>query len=423
MRSLLPSLLRMAFPERHPHFSFTREHAPLPVPGAPLDLYVHLPFCRQICAFCPYVKHTYDAHVAASYQDALLRELQCYRSAWGEAQVRSVYFGGGTPSLTPGIIESTISWLARSFHLTGEIGAEVHPLDATHEVLRRLKDTGVTMVSLGVQSFNTRLLGLLGRGYDEALAMAACDRVLDAGFETADIDLIFALPGQRLDECVADFARVADMGFGQLSAYPLIQFADTALAARLREEGVRLPSPHTERRMLCAIVAEARRAGYERSSIWSFNRPGAARYTTVTRDSFLGIGAGASSRLAAQFRVNTFSIPDYVEATRAGSPVALSTRMNEGDRMAYWLFWRCYDTAIDLGRFEELFGREPPGHLQLVFQLLCATGLARREGSILRLTDTGAYLFHLVEKHYTHSYLEKLWAACRCEAWPQRVVL
>ena len=423
MWSPLPALLRMAFPERHVRFSFTRPHTNLPPPSEPLDLYIHLPFCRQVCAFCPYVKQVHDARTAAAYQDALLRELQRYRSAWGVAQVRSVYFGGGTPSLTPDIIESTMSWLVRSFHLTGEVGAEVHPLDATHGVLQRLKDTGVTMVSLGVQTFSDRLLHLLGRGYDGAQAAVACNAVLGAGFDMADIDLIFALPGQALDESVADFARAANMGFGQISAYPLIQFSDTALAMRLRAAHVKLPSWREERRMLTALVRRARDAGYERSSIWSFNRPGVARYTTVTKDSFLGIGAGASSRLGDRFQVNTFSIPDYVEATRTGNPAALSTRMNEGDRMAYWLFWRCYDTSIDLERFRELFGRELPGRLQPVLQLLCATGLARREGSILRLTDTGAYLFHLVEKEYTHSYLEKLWAACRREPWPEKVAL
>ena len=423
MQSPLPPLLRIAFPERHIHFSFTRPNTALPSPSEPLDLYIHLPFCRHICAFCPYVKQVYDARTAAEYQHALLRELEHYRSEWGEAQIRSVYFGGGTPSLTPEIVETTLSWLARRFHLSREVGVEVHPLDATAEVVQRLKGAGVTMVSLGVQTFSDRLLRLLERGYDAAQVTAACDAVLNAGFGTADIDLIFALPGQRLEESLTDFARATAVGFEQISTYPLIQFADTALAARLRATNVRLPSRREERRMLDALVRSARDAGYERSSIWSFNRPGAARYTTVTRDSFLGIGAGASSRLADRFQVNTFSVPDYIEATRNGSPAGLGTRMNNGDRMAYWLFWRCYDTVIDLGRFRELFGRELPGRLRLVFQLLCSIGLAHREGSMLRLTDSGAYLFHLVEKNYTHSYLERLWAACRREPWPQRVVL
>ena len=423
MTPLLPSLLRMLFPGRHSSFIFTGHHTPLPPPREPLNLYIHLPFCRRICAFCPYVKQVYDTATAAAYGEALLRELEGYRAAWGGVEVASVYFGGGTPSMTPELIEQTMAWLARSFRPGGEVGVEVHPLDATPDVLSRLRGSGVTMVSLGVQTFNNRLLALLGRGYDAAQATDACERVLKAGFDSVDIDLIFALPGQSVDEAMEDFAVAARLGAGQISAYPLIQFADTPLAARLESEGVRLPSRRTERRMLDALVHQARSAGYERSSIWSFNRPGAQRYTTVTRDSFLGIGSGASSRLGDQFRVNTFSVSDYIAATRGGSPTALSTHMNEGDRMAYWLFWRCYDTAIDTERFEALFGERMPRGLRATLHLLRAAGLTRNEGPTIRLTDGGAYLFHLVEKQYTHSYLEKLWAACREEAWPDTVRL
>jgi oxygen-independent coproporphyrinogen-3 oxidase len=173
--------------------------------------------------------------------------------------------------------------------------------------------------------------------------------------------------------------------------------------------------------MLNAVVRQARDAGYDRSSIWSFNRPGSARYTTVTRESFVGVGAGASSRFGDRFQVNTFDVNEYIEATRSGSPAALSTWMNEGDRMAYWLFWRCYDTSFDIDDFAQRFGRPVPGAVRTALQLLLALGLARRHGNSIRLTDCGAYLFHLVEKQYTHSYLEPLWAACRKHPWPECV--
>ncbi len=421
---LLPPLLRLAFPEPHHAFDFVPPaHAMPSAPEGPLHLYVHLPFCRQICAFCPYVKQVYDVETAATYTDALLRELERYRQAWGAFGVASVYFGGGTPSLTPDIVERVLSWLQPNGGPGGEVGMEVHPLDAGAPLLRRLRDCGVTMVSLGVQTFNDRLLAVLGRGYNAGTAVAACQRALAEGFETVDIDLIFALPGQTLSEAVHDFATAASLGAGQISAYPLIQFADTPLAARLSSQGVRLPTRRAEERMLAAVVQQSRSAGYERSSIWSFNRPGAPRYTTVTRDSFLGIGAGASSRLGDRFQVNTFAVEEYIAATRSGIPAALSTRMNEGDRQAYWLFWRCYDTSIDTDRFRVLFGREMPAAVHASLSALRALGLVRREGPEYRLTDRGAYLFHLIEKEYTHSYLERLWSACRREAWPQQVRL
>ncbi len=423
MSSLLPPLLRAFFPEPHKGFRFTRDTSMHCLSPAVLDLYIHVPFCRRICSFCPYVKQVYDPDTAAAYGTALLRELQSCRDAWGDIPVKSVYFGGGTPSMTPEIVETTMSWLARNYYPGGEVGVEVHPLDARPDVMRSLRAAGVTMVSLGVQTFSDRLLAMLGRGYDATRARVACGHVLSAGFDAVDIDLMFALPGQSVQETRNDVSTACELGADQVSCYPLINFADTPLGQQLRNAGVKLPSQRIERQMLNAVVTQAGKAGYQRSSIWSFNKPGAPRYTTVTRDSFVGIGAGASSRIDGHFRVNTFSVDAYIESTRNGSPSALCTRMNEGDQMAYWLFWRFYDTVIDMERFRVMFGRQMPGGVRAALQLLRWLGLMHREGEVLRLTARGAYLFHRIEKEYTHSYLEPLWSACRQEAWPSTVSL
>ena len=176
--------------------------------------------------------------------------------------------------------------------------------------------------------------------------------------------------------------------------------------------------------MLKTIVKKTQNAGYRRTSIWSFNRRETVRYTTVTRDAFIGIGAGASSRIGNYFWLNTFSVAAYIKAMETGSsPMALSTRLNEGDKMAYWLFWQFYNTAIDTGTVETIFGRDLPRRIKEFLSLLGLLGMARREGTSIRLTDTGAYLFHLVEKGYTHAYLETLWQACSQEAWPRMVTL
>jgi oxygen-independent coproporphyrinogen-3 oxidase len=423
MAPLLPQVLRMLFTGRRRRFAFTHQEVPLPPRPDDLNLYIHLPFCRHLCPFCPYVKQAFDRDTADAYRDALLRELDTWRHAWGPVPVASVYFGGGTPSMTPDIIEAVMSRLRCDLRPGAEVGVEAHPLDARPDVLRSLRACGVTMLSLGVQTFSDRLLRMLGRDYDSRRAREACESVLEAGFDGMDIDLIFAIPGQSVGEAMADVAAAIATGAGQVSAYPLIQFSDTPLAAHLKSAEARLPSRRTEQRMLQAVVQQARKAGYERSSIWSFNRPGAPRYTTVTRDAFVGIGAGASSRMGDWFWLNTFSAPEYIRVAGNGDPPALATRLDEGARMAYWLFWRCYDTVIDTVRFRTLFGRGLPGAIRATLALLQLTGLARIDGETIRLTDTGAYLFHLVEQAYTHAYLEKLWAACRREAWPGAVEL
>ena len=196
MRRLLPSIFRLLFSGKASPFVFEPQEVMLPSNPSSINLYIHLPFCRHICPFCPYVKEVYDPKQSAAYQRALIKELKGYRGRWGEVKVDSVYFGGGTPSLTPEIIGETLDWIKGNFRLNNEIGVEVHPRDATSPVLKSLKDSGVNMVSLGVQTFNDRRLKVLGRDYNSKLAREACRRVLGAGFSTVDIDLIFALPAR-----------------------------------------------------------------------------------------------------------------------------------------------------------------------------------------------------------------------------------
>jgi len=175
--------------------------------------------------------------------------------------------------------------------------------------------------------------------------------------------------------------------------------------------------------MLRAVVKKAQDAGYQRTSIWSFNRPGTIRYTTVTKDTFVGIGASASSRIGDYFILNTFSVAEYIKAVGKGSPLALATKLDIGDKMAYWLFWHCYNLGIDTDLFQSIFGRDLPYRIRAFLSLLNLLGVTHRRRNTIRLTDMGAYLFHLIEKEYTHAYLETLWKACLQEAWPCRVVL
>lgn len=280
------------------------------------------------------------------------------------------------------------------------------------------------MASLGVQSFNDRLLALLGRGYNGDEALAACERILNAGFTTTDVDLMFALPTQSVVEARADVETACGLGVDQISAYPLIPFSYTSLESHLRKEGVALPSGRTERHMLGSVVESASRAGYERTSIWSFNKPGAMRYTTVTRDAFVGIGVGATSRFGDYFWLNTFSVEEYIGAMKDGVPSALSTKLGGPDKMAYWLFWQCYNLSIDLDACRFVSGQDLPRRVRTLFSLLVLFRLAVwRNSTTIRFTDRGAYLFHLVEKTYTQSYLKTMWEVCLGEAWPERVVL
>ena len=103
--------------------------------------------------------------------------------------------------------------------------------------------------------------------------------------------------------------------------------------------------------------------------------------------------------------------------------MALATKLNTGDKMAYWLFWQCYNLTIDTDIFRSIFGRDLPYRVRALLSLLNLLGMTHRRRNTICLTDAGAYLFHLIEKEYTQAYLKTLWEACLKDVWPRRVVL
>ena len=133
---------------------------------------------------------------------------------------------------------------------------------------------------------------------------------------TTNVDVMTCIPGQSADEATADMQRLLRMGVGQVSAYPLMDFSYT--------QGRTSHSLWSQRRTLAALAQVGEAEGYERSSVWTWTRPDARKYTSITRERFIGIGAGAATYLDGYFGVNTFDVRAYVEAlSQVLSPVAL----------------------------------------------------------------------------------------------------
>jgi len=303
-------------------------------------LYVHIPFCRRICPFCPYNKCLYREDKADEYCKALSLELRRYRKIFSGAQVVSVYVGGGTPtSITPNLVQ-LIDEIIGLFNACSQIGVEAHPNDLNHDNLRLLRNVGVNMLSVGVQTFNSRLLSIIGRPYDGIMAKRAVQAALNAGFDTVDVDLIFALPGQKVEDVINDITGAFELGAHQVSTYPLIIFPYTGMESHIRRLGLRKTGMSAEKKMLNAIVDLAHRYGYKRTSIWTYTREGAPRYSSVTRERFVGIGAGAASFNSGYFYLNTFDVDQYVDAVKKGLPVSVGMKLPDRVEMLYWLYWR-----------------------------------------------------------------------------------
>lgn len=385
------------------------------------NVYVHLPFCETRCPHCPYTALV-DTGRREAYGLALRRELMAYLARSNAPPIATLYFGGGTPSLTPELVESVLELVAGRLAPGAEVGVEVHPRDASRALLRRLREAGVTRVSLGVETLAPELLRLLGRRYTPEQALEAIDAARATGFECVDVNLIFGIPGQAADDAEADAERVLARGVDQISAYPLFAFPYTPLGRAIADGRIAPARDGTRLEAQRRISAACRRNGLERTSVWSFTGAGVAPYSTVTRDSYVGFGVGAGTSVDGELRFNTFSLDAYVDPDRPMSALRLAP--SEGFRRAYWTYWQIYRTELDPDRYRALFGRDLDRDAGLWLALLRALGLARHSsGGAWRLTERGAIWVHRAQSLFSLAWIDELWGRARLEAYPARVEL
>jgi len=400
---------------------FTAPGAEDPTPGGSPHVYVHLPFCRTICPHCPYNKAKFDPGRAERYEQSLLREVRAYLDGSEVAPIESLYLGGGTPSLTPDLAETVIRRFAPALAPGAEVAMEVHPADATPRGLARLRQMGINKISLGIETFRADLLEALGRGCTPEAARRAIVDASRAGFDCLDVNLIYGIPGQRPRDAVRDAEEALALDVDQISAYPLFTFVHTAMGKRVAGGRMAAYGDRARLKAQRAISELCRSRGYDRTSVWSFTRHGTRPYTTVTRDTYRGFGAGAGSKVDGVFWFNTFSVDAYASLT-AHRP-ALVHRSDDRFRRLHWLYWRIYCTSIDPEEYRRLFDREVERDFPFIFRVMRVLGWIRRTDGVWRLTEGGAVWSHRLQCLFSLTYIDRLWQQCQEQAWPERVVL
>lgn len=385
------------------------------------SLYLHVPFCRNACPYCPYTKVSYDPALVGPYTRAAVAEVDRWADALGPAEITSVYIGGGTPTLALDSVATVLARVRERFRLTGDVCIETNPADVGADTAERLRDAGVALVSLGVESFKPELLAVLGRRYEPPVAERALALLAGGGFASVNVDLMFALPGQTVDDVAGDLDLAAELGADQITTYPLFTFPYTPVGEYRRLKAVRLPPLRVRRAQYRAINRWCAGHGFERVSVWGFKRGAVPRYSSVTRDGYIGVGPGAGSHLPDGFILNTFDLETWVRALEAGRP-AVALRMPFAGQMAgwWWLYWRFYDTRIPLDHLDAALGRDAPKARRWLRALELA-GLAVRKGPGLELTEPGAFWMHLAQNFFALDYVNTIWTEARREPWPREV--
>ncbi len=399
-----------------------RAPAQRPVVRAPsANVYVHLPFCTTLCPHCPYNKVRFDAEQSSAYHAALLREVGAYLVRPGLPRVETLYFGGGTPTLTPQTLAATIDRFRPHLSDDAQVATEGYPSDASEDLLRDLRAMGINRISLGIEALDAALLKRLGRRYDPLQAIAAMERAKAAGFDMLDVNLIFGIPGQSPEGFLDGVRACLSAGVDQISAYPLFTFDHTPAGQPSREDLYARADERDRLAMQRGVSEICREAGFERTSVWSFTRRGLSPYTTVTRPDYIGFGAGAGSKSEQMATFNTFSVPSYVEA--APEATALVHELSPAQERADWLYWQFYNCRIDHAGYHARFGRPLDADFGPALRIMRGLGLLTRDGDSDRLTEKGAVWGHRVQSLFSLNGIDKVWTACQREPWPDAVPL
>ncbi|VTU36100.1 Oxygen-independent coproporphyrinogen-III oxidase 1 [Variovorax sp. PBL-H6] len=276
----------------------------------PLSLYVHLPWCLRKCPYCDFNSHEWRGDGAEAplpeqrYLDALVADLDAALPlVWGRS-VHSIFIGGGTPSLfSPATIDRLLGDLRARLKLVPEceITLEANPGTFERDRFRGYRAAGVTRLSVGVQSFNDVHLKALGRVHDRAQAIAAIEEAADA-FDTFNLDLMYALPGQTPDELDADLTQALALAPPHLSVYHLTIEPNTYFA----KFPPKVPEDDMAYDMLDRISERTAQRGLERYEISAYARAGhrcAHNLNYWQFGDYLGIGAGAHSKLSFAHRI------------------------------------------------------------------------------------------------------------------------
>lgn len=349
----------------------------------PSSLYIHIPFCRHLCAYCDFPKVVYDQRWGFSYLKALKMELDSFAP---KGPFKTVYIGGGTPSaLSKEELTVLLSMVRPYLSNASEFTLEANPEDLNEEKLSLLLDFGVNRLSVGIESSTERLLALMNRRHSFEEAKKGLELAKRLGFKRLSADLIYGLPGESLAELDTDINAFLGLDIDHLSAYclsvnPMTAFYNDDIKEMEEEKA----SIQYER-----ILGRFREAGYRRYEVSNFARKGdLSRHNLVYwhDEEYIGIGLGASGYVGKKRYTNTKNLARYLLLDWSRTEETLT---KESELEDFFLTNLRLDDGFSLADFEKRFGFSFLDRYGNVFEKERQLGLLALKEGRLFATDRG----------------------------------
>lgn len=368
------------------------------VASAALGLYVHIPFCRHKCDYCDFNSGPFNRTARQTYLRSLQQEI--LSSPWRHSMVKTVYFGGGTPSeLSPDELGALVLALKQSFLLgwPDERTIECNPSSVTPAYWRSLRAMGFNRISLGVQSFRDDHLQKLGRLHSATDAREAFRWAREAGFNNINVDLLFALPGQTLPQWESDLREAIGLSPEHLSLYnltvePGTRFAHRLVSGQLREIDEDLSAAMYERAM--DLTAEAGYLQYEISNYAKPGRQSAHNLIYWRNEPYLGFGLSAASFIGGARWTNSEGFADYWRRADMGRPARRNEERLEGPAaLGEEIMLRLHtEEGFSASELSLRYSCDVSVYFGEALQFLSRQGLLEQDQDWIRLTRRGKLL-------------------------------
>ncbi len=369
------------------------------------SLYIHIPFCRKKCDYCDFPSYAGRESLMPEYIEALKAEIGYYSSVYDRPTVKTIYVGGGTPTLLP---EELISTLFESVRKDFDVPAgvettfEANPGTVTKEKLKTLIGQGVNRISLGAQTFNNTLLKKLGRIHLEHEITEAYYLIREAGFKNVNIDLIFALPGESSGDWQGSLTKTVKLKPEHISTYNLQIEEGTPLYAEKLEGDLILPSEEKELEMYESAISYLEESGYVQYEISNFAREGfecAHNKAYWTLQDYIGVGAGAHSFMNNVRIENTPYLEKYLSKDFSGIKTEHVNTKKESMQEMVFLGLRLIK-GFHLNDFTRRFGIGFREIYKKELAELIDEGLIEINVKNVRLTEKGLFLANEVFKKF-----------------------
>lgn len=364
-------------------------------------VYIHIPFCSQICHYCDFNKVFLKGQPVDEYLLAMEKEIELTLAEFPiQSDIETVYIGGGTPTaLNEKQLERLMETIRLFFPFTNvrEFTIEANPGDLNEEKLQLLKESGVNRLSLGVQSFNNELLGKIGRSHRARDVYRTITWAKQAGFENINADLMYRLPGQTIAHIRDSLRELKNLDIAHASIYSLIIEPQTVFYNLMNKGKLKLPTEDEEADMYAYILEEMAFIGYSQYEISNYAKAGFESHHNLVywnNEEYYGFGAGAHSYLNGTRRSNIKPVTHYIRTVEENRlPIRESLQLTKKERMEEEMFLGLRKTeGVSADRFFEKYHVDPLEHYRLPIEQFTKKGLLTVTDGRIRLTKRGMFL-------------------------------